>query len=119
MEAVFAELAADLAPVYRRRGLRANGVLYLRGLLMPGVAGNCWSIAEAVGLDRPYRLHHLLERTCWEDPMPPLPTHAYIAICRFLNAQRAAMPPLNARPTTGVAPHMPRGPQRGGQTTPL
>ncbi|MEU5304183.1 hypothetical protein ACH4YO_42805 [Streptomyces noursei] len=62
MEAVFAELAADLAPVYRRRDLRANGVLYQRGLLMPGVAGNCWSSAEAVGLDRPYRLHHLLER---------------------------------------------------------
>ncbi|MBD2835236.1 IS701 family transposase [Streptomyces pratensis] len=67
MEAVFAELAADHAPVYRRRDLRANGVLYLRGLLMPGVAGNCWSIAEAVGLDRPYRLHHLLERARWEE----------------------------------------------------
>ncbi|MFD3423028.1 IS701 family transposase [Streptomyces decoyicus] len=67
MEAVFAELAADLAPVYRRRDLRANGMLYLRGLLMPGVAGNGWSIAEAVGLDRPYRLHHLLERACWEE----------------------------------------------------
>ncbi|WP_368857853.1 transposase [Streptomyces sp. R1] len=67
MEAVFAELAADLAPVYRRRDLRANGVLYLRGLLMPGVSGNCWSIAEAVGLDRPYRLHHLLERARWEE----------------------------------------------------
>ncbi|WP_431988509.1 hypothetical protein [Streptomyces parvulus] len=34
---------------------------------MPGVAGNCWSIAEAVGLDRPYRLHHLLERAHWEE----------------------------------------------------
>ncbi|GAA4824983.1 hypothetical protein GCM10023220_68510 [Streptomyces ziwulingensis] len=67
MEEVFAELAADLAPVYRRRDLPANGVLYLRGLLMPGVAGNCWSIAEAVGLDRPYRLPHLLERACWEE----------------------------------------------------
>lgn len=67
MEAVFGELAAHLAPVYRRRDLRANGMLYLRGLLMPGVAGNCWSIAEAVGLDRPYRPHHLLERACWEE----------------------------------------------------
>lgn len=67
MEAVFAELTADLAPVYRRRDLRANGVLYLRGLLMPGVAGNYWSIAEAVSLDRPYRLHHLLERACWDE----------------------------------------------------
>ncbi|MEV6373430.1 hypothetical protein [Micromonospora musae] len=50
MEAVFAELTADLAPVYRRHDLRANGVLYLRGLLMPGVAGNCWSIAHESAL---------------------------------------------------------------------
>ncbi|MEU1940845.1 transposase [Streptomyces coeruleorubidus] len=42
-------------------------MLSLRGLLMPGAAGNCWSTAEAVGLDRPYRLHHLLERACWEE----------------------------------------------------
>jgi SRSO17 transposase len=67
IEATFAELAADLAPVYHRRDLRANGLLYLRGLLMPQVAGNCWSIAEAVGLDRPYRLHHLLDRACWDE----------------------------------------------------
>ncbi|MEW1866794.1 hypothetical protein AB0420_01110 [Streptomyces caelestis] len=52
-EAVFAELAADLAPVHRRRALRANGVSYLRGLLMPGVAGDCRPIAEAVGPDLP------------------------------------------------------------------
>jgi hypothetical protein len=67
IEAAFAELAADLAPVCHRRDLRANGLLYLRGLLMPQVAGNCWSIAEAVGLDRPYRLHHLLDRACWDE----------------------------------------------------
>ena len=65
--AAFAELAADLAPVYHRRDLRANGLLYLRGLLMPQAAGNCWSIAEAVGLDRPCRLHHLLDRACWDE----------------------------------------------------
>ncbi|MFJ8469416.1 hypothetical protein [Streptomyces swartbergensis] len=35
--------------------------------MTPGVAGDCWSIAEAVGLDRPYRLHHLLERAYWEE----------------------------------------------------
>lgn len=67
MEVTFAELAADLAPVYHRRDLRVNGLLYLRGLLMPQVAGNCWSIAEAVGLDRPYRLHHLLDRACCDE----------------------------------------------------
>jgi SRSO17 transposase len=64
---VFAELAGDLAPVCRRRDLRANALLYVRGLLMPGVAGNCWSLAEAVGLDRPYRLQHLLERASWDE----------------------------------------------------
>ncbi|MFF9652160.1 hypothetical protein [Streptomyces sp. NPDC014622] len=57
MGVVCAGLVAHLAPVHRRRDLRADGVWHLRGS-MPGVAGNCWSIAEAVGLDRPYRLHH-------------------------------------------------------------
>jgi len=67
METVSAELAAILEPVYHRRDLRQKALLYLRGLLMPQVAGNCWSIAEAVGLDRPYRLHHLLERAVWDE----------------------------------------------------
>jgi len=34
---------------------------------MPQVAGNSWSIAEAAGLDRPYRLHHLLDRARWDE----------------------------------------------------
>ena len=63
--AVSAQLAAGLAPVCARRGLRANVLLYVRGLSMPGVAGDCWSLAQAVGLDRPYRLQHLLERASW------------------------------------------------------
>jgi hypothetical protein len=50
MEATFAELAADFAPVYRRRDARANCLLYVRGLPMPQVASNCWSIREAAGL---------------------------------------------------------------------
>ncbi|MFF7994690.1 hypothetical protein ACFZDG_33575 [Kitasatospora xanthocidica] len=40
--AVFAELAVSLAPVFHRRDLRQNPLLYLRGLLMPQVEGNCW-----------------------------------------------------------------------------
>jgi SRSO17 transposase len=67
VDVVFAQLAAGLAPACRRRDLRANALLYVRGLLMPGVAGNCWSLAEAVGLDRPYRLQHLLERASWDE----------------------------------------------------
>lgn len=62
METVSAELAAILEPACHRRDLRRNALLYLRGLLMPQVAGNCWPIAEAVGLGRPCRLRHLLER---------------------------------------------------------
>lgn len=64
---VFAELAAHLAPASGRCDLRANALLYVRGLLMPGVAGNCWSLAEAVGLERPYRFQHLLERASWDE----------------------------------------------------
>jgi SRSO17 transposase len=79
MEAAFAELAADLAAVYRRRDVRANGLLYLRGLLMPQVAGNCWSIAEAVGLHRPHRLHHLLERACWDEDAARDAVRAFLA----------------------------------------
>jgi hypothetical protein len=60
--AASAGLAVDLAPACHRRDLRADGVFYLRGMLMPQVAGNCWPIAEAVGLDRPCRLQHLLDR---------------------------------------------------------
>jgi len=67
METVFAKLAASLAPVYHRRDLRQNALPYLRGLLMPQVTGNRWSIAQAVGLARPYRLHHLLGRAVWHE----------------------------------------------------
>jgi SRSO17 transposase len=84
MEAAFAELAADLAPVYRRRDARANGLLYVRGLLMPQVAGNCWSIGEAVGLSRPYRLHHLLERAAWDEDAARDAVRAFLA--RHLSA---------------------------------
>jgi len=63
METVFGELAAGLAPVYGRRDVRASGLLYVRGLLMPLVAGNCWSIG---------RLWVWLGRTacttCWSAP---------------------------------------------------
>ena len=79
MEAVFAELAAELAPVYPRREVRSNGLLYVRGLLMPQVAGNCWSIAEAVGLERPYRLHYLLERAVWDEDAARDAVRAFLA----------------------------------------
>jgi SRSO17 transposase len=63
----FAELSGALAPVFSRRDLRANALAYVRGLLMPGVAGNCWAIAEAVGHARPHRLQHLLSGAVWDE----------------------------------------------------
>lgn len=63
----FAELAGALAPVFSRRDLRANAIAYVRGLLMPGVAGNCWAIAEAVGHARPHRFQHLLSGAVWDE----------------------------------------------------
>ena len=88
MEAAFAGLAADLAPVYRRRDARADGLLYVRGLLMPQVAGNCWSIGEAVGLSRPYRLHHLLERAARDEDAARDAVRAFLA--RHLGADGGA-----------------------------
>lgn len=66
-EARFAELAGLLAPVFSRCDLRSNAMAYLRALLMPGVSGNCWALAQAVGHDRPYRLQHLLSGAVWDE----------------------------------------------------
>lgn len=39
----------------------------MRALLVPGVAGNCWALAQAVGHARPYRLQHLLSGAVWDE----------------------------------------------------
>jgi SRSO17 transposase len=85
VDAVFAELAADLAPVCPCRDLRANSLLYVRGLLMPGVAATCWALAEAVGLDRPHRLQHLLERASWDEDVARDVVRSFLA--RHLGAE--------------------------------
>jgi SRSO17 transposase len=63
----FAALAGLLAPVFARRDLRANAMAYVRGLLEPGVSGNCWALSEAAGHERPYRLQRLLGRAVWDE----------------------------------------------------
>jgi SRSO17 transposase len=62
-----AELAGLLAPYFSRRDLRSNAMAYVRGLPSPGVSGNCWAIAEAVGHARPHRLQHLLSGAVWDE----------------------------------------------------
>jgi SRSO17 transposase len=66
-EAHFVELSELLAPSFSRRDLRANAIGYEQGLLRPGTAGNCWSLAEAVGHARPFRLQHLLSGAVWDE----------------------------------------------------
>ena len=66
-EARFAELAGLLAPVFSRSYLRSNAEAYVRALLKPGVSGNCWALAQAVGHERPYRLQHLLSGAVWDE----------------------------------------------------
>ena len=63
----FAELTRLLAPVFARCDLRSNVEAYVRALLVPGVAGNCWALAQAVGHARPYRLQHLLSGAVWDE----------------------------------------------------
>jgi SRSO17 transposase len=63
----FDELAGLLAPVFARRDLRSSAMAYVRGLLEPGVAGNCWQLAQAAGHTRPYRLQRLLGRSVWDE----------------------------------------------------
>ncbi len=66
-EARFAELAALLAPFFSRHDLRSNAQAYVRALLMPGVSGNCWALAQAAGHERPFRLQHLLSGAVWDE----------------------------------------------------
>ena len=39
----------------------------MRALLVPGVAGNCWALAQAAGHARPFRLQHLLSGAVWDE----------------------------------------------------
>ena len=64
---MFAELMGVPGPVFSRCDLRANAFTYIRGLLAPGVAGNCWAISEAMGYTRPHRLQHLLAGAVWDE----------------------------------------------------
>jgi SRSO17 transposase len=63
----FAELASLLETVFARCDLRSNAEAYVRALLVPGVSGNCWALAQAVGHARPYRLQHLLSGAVWDE----------------------------------------------------
>ena len=56
------DLLARIAPCFARRETRLTCGDMVRGLLMELEDHNCWSIAEAVGHQGPFRLQHLLSR---------------------------------------------------------
>jgi SRSO17 transposase len=66
-EAHLTELSGLVASCFARRDLRSNASTYIRGLLIPGTAGNCRAIAQAAGHARPYRLQHLLSGAVWDE----------------------------------------------------
>ena len=78
-EALFAELAGLLAPVFSRHDLRSNAMAFVRALLIPGVSGNCWALAQAVGHERPYRLQHLLSGAVWDEDVVRDAVRAFVA----------------------------------------
>ena len=64
------DLLARIAPCFARRETRLTCGDMVRGLLMELEDHNCWSIAEAVGHQGPFRLQHLLSRArCDEQQM--------------------------------------------------
>lgn len=73
------ELSGLVAPLFSRRDLRSNAAAYMRGLLCPGVAGNCWALAQAAGHPRPYRLQHLLSGAVWDEDAVRDQVRAFVA----------------------------------------
>ena len=104
-EARFAELAELLAPIFSRCDLRSNAQAYLCALLKPGVSGNCWALAQAVGHDRPYRLQHLLSGAVWDEDAVRDALRAFVARApESAEIDRNVMQALKQTPQNGLRP---------------
>jgi len=66
-EAELASLKARLAPIFRRRELKATASAFLDGLLSGISRKTGWQMAEQAGLERPYRMQSLLGRSVWDE----------------------------------------------------
>jgi SRSO17 transposase len=60
------DLKATVAGLVKRHEPRGTFWDLATGLLMELPRSNCWTIAEAVGQQRPCRLQHLLSRAVWD-----------------------------------------------------
>lgn len=61
-----AALKERLGPVFHRRELKATAGAFLDGLLSGIERKTGWQMAEQAGLERPYRVQHLLGRSRWD-----------------------------------------------------
>jgi SRSO17 transposase len=67
---LFEDLMAQFASCFARRETRLTCKDMVHGLLSELEDRNCWTLAEAAGHDRPYRMQHLLSRArCDEQQM--------------------------------------------------
>jgi SRSO17 transposase len=67
---LFEDLMAQVASCFARRETRLTCRDMVHGLLSELEDRNCWTLAEAAGHDRPYRMQHLLSRArCDEQQM--------------------------------------------------
>jgi SRSO17 transposase len=83
---LFEDLMAQVASCFTRRETRLTCKDMVHGLLSELEDRNCWTLAEAAGHDRPYRMQHLLSRArCDEQRM--LDTAADWAISHFSAGQ--------------------------------
>jgi SRSO17 transposase len=64
---LFEDLMARVASCFARRETRLTCMDMVNGLLSELEDRNCWTIAEAAGHDRPYRMQHLLSRARCDD----------------------------------------------------
>ncbi|MFE7404423.1 transposase [Streptomyces sp. NPDC057557] len=62
----FGALMAEVADCFPRRDSRLLAREMTEAMLMELERRNCWTLAEALGHDGPYRLQHFLSRGSWD-----------------------------------------------------
>jgi SRSO17 transposase len=63
---VFQDVEQRIGGRFARSEAREQALGYLQGLLSPAERKNSWQLAEALGLETPYRIQHLLGRALWD-----------------------------------------------------
>lgn len=66
LRAALKETTARLGRHFANPSARASAGAYLQSLLSGVERKNSWQLAEAAGLDTPYRFEHLLGRGAWK-----------------------------------------------------